>query len=275
MMMFKREYKPLSAINVDNVRFAIHGEYNGKPNIQMYVMQNERSAPLAFVMPACVTHWPRCTGNGNIGTKFGPFDPLKAKFTLDLTDDKVCGEPNAGFAQLKEFVDSIDDKLLELVFHNQEKCLSGRRNLSRQECAILQNRSIKPKYDNITGSITAYSMSLGKLKYHKNTSTGEHHEFTVNICDHSGAVLKDACVKQGDVVSATAYVFNVYTGVGDKFGISWGFEDVCVVRQGAASASQSHVAAFALTQYPFASDYVTASTHSEPAYIEPEAMFII
>lgn len=79
-MMYKRDYKQLSAINADNVFLTIHGEFNNKPNSLMYVLQKERSAPIALVTPACATHWQRSKGNGNLGTMYGPSDPMKAKF---------------------------------------------------------------------------------------------------------------------------------------------------------------------------------------------------
>ena len=254
--MYNRDYKHLSQIDVKNVHVAIHGEYNNKPNIHMHVMHSDgRSTQIAIVTPACTTHWPRCTGNGNLGTKFAPSDPMKAKYTLDLADDDIDGAPCSGFKALAEFFNDLDDKLLDLVFNNQEKCLGGRRNLSIQECAMLQNRTVKPKYDSITGSLIGHSMHLSRPKFYKDPSTGKYTETQVNICDHKGTVIPDAKVQQGDVVCATVYLSNVYTGVSDKFGISWGFEDVCIVRQSSATNQKSHIPVFGENLYSFATPY--------------------
>ncbi|KAL3896726.1 MAG: hypothetical protein SGPRY_013207, partial [Prymnesium sp.] len=65
------------------------------------------------------THWPRCTGDGNFGALYGPTDPVKTKFTLDLVDSPVNEQENEGFAKLKALLDALDEKLLELVFNNQ------------------------------------------------------------------------------------------------------------------------------------------------------------
>lgn len=58
-------------------------------------------------------------------------------------------------------------------------------------------------------------------------------------------------------IYATMYVSNVYTGVNNKFGISWGFEDVCVVRQNNMLQMKSNVEAFQdMSSHLYSSDYV-------------------
>jgi phage terminase large subunit len=82
----------------------------------------------------------------------------------------------------------------------------------------------------------------------------------INICDKNGTVLPDASVAPGDVVAATMYANQVYTGVGgDKFGIHWSFEDVCVICQRAKLERRTEVCAFQGIDYDFAQDYTIAA----------------
>jgi len=70
-------------------------------------------------------------------------------------------------------------------------------------------------------------------------------------------VIKNGIVCPGDVVAATMYANQVYTGVGgDKFGIHWSFEDVQVLCQRHKLEDRTEVQAFAKHTYPFASEYV-------------------
>ena len=113
------------------INFALGTDRDGKPTIQMYV--GPEAAELALISPACVTNWPRVTGDGNFGTMWGPTEVGKAKFTLDLTDGPINGEVNNSYEQFNTLMSAVDDRLLDFVQANQMKIL-GRKNLSREEC---------------------------------------------------------------------------------------------------------------------------------------------
>ena len=81
-----------NAMNSDEINFALGTDRHGKPTIQMYC--GPEASEVALVSPACVTNWPRVTGDGNFGTMWGPTDIQKAKFTLDLTDAVINDAAN-------------------------------------------------------------------------------------------------------------------------------------------------------------------------------------
>ena len=228
----------------------------------------------------------RCTGDGNFGAMYGPTDPTLTKFTLDLVDSPVNEQENEGFAKLKQLLDTLDDKLLELVFNNQFKCLN-RRNLTKDECRMLQNRTVRPKLDKISGNVAGHSLMLSAPKFVTDPQRKSMRERKINICDHTGVVIPDAHVYAGDIVAATMYLSSVYTGVCDKFGITWGFEDVCVIYQRTVMDQKSSVQVFAETQYPFASPYVSANAglltsnevnanqSKDAQFAEADAMYIM
>ena len=254
-MMRKREYMQLGDMLLDQIDTAITGERNNKPVISMVYGRNGKD--LAFVTPVCTTFWPRCTGDGNMGTTWGPTDPLKAKFTLDLTDCHSNEEVIKGFHRLKATLDFLDNNLLELVYNNQHKCLN-RRNLTKDECKMLQNPCVRPKYDKVTGALTGFAVQLSAPKY-VSDGQGGYRERKINICDYAGNVIPNGKVCPGDIVRATLYISNIYTGIGDKFGISLGFEDVSIVCQNTVIEQQkTHVPEFEGSSYECARPYVEA-----------------
>ena len=82
--MNTRTYMTLKEFDADLIKLSLTTDRHGKPAISMYMGGN--CADVAFVTPACVTQWPRCTGDGNFGTMWGPADISKAKFSLDLCE---------------------------------------------------------------------------------------------------------------------------------------------------------------------------------------------
>lgn len=252
MALRNHQFQQLNQIDSENVRFQISTDAR-KTSISMHLHPN--GAEIAFVSPACVTHWPRCTGDGNFGTMWGPTDPFKAKFSLDLTDSEINGAPNTGFTMLSALLNNVDDKLLEFVFQNQLKVL-GRKNLSKEECKMLQIRSVRAKYDKNSGAQSGNSLQLSTPKY---TWDGVGGRFArqINVCDHAGAVLPSGTVSPGDAVAATIYAAQVYTGVGgDKFGVQWSFEDVSIVAQRSQLQQVSQVSFFSCQSYDFSTPYV-------------------
>ena len=243
------------ARTVNLERFALGQERNGKATVNMYLEDNAKE--VALVTPACVTHWPRVTGDGNFGTMWGPAEVSKAKFTLDLSDAPVCDAPNANFQAFASILNAIDERLLSFVFDNQLKVL-GRRNLSKDELRMLQIKSVKPRYEKCTGGLLGNSVQFSTLKFAHDGAGGKVAR-KINVCDHTGKVLPEGTVSPGDVVAVTMYANQVYTGVGgDKFGIQWGFQDVQVVCQRACLPQAQDVAVFGTAQYDFAHAYVEA-----------------
>lgn len=260
--MNKRTFLPLSEIKTDELTFSLGQDKHGKPTINMHLGPN--AGDVAFVSPACVTHWPRCTGDGNYGTMWGPTDISKAKFSLDLTDSMINENANLEFGSMGTTLERIDEKLLDFVHNNQLRIL-GRKNLSRDECKMLQIRTIRAKYDKNSGVLIGHSVQLSTSKYSWD-GMGGRFERKINICDHTGAVIPSGNVAPGDVVAATVYAGQVYSGVGgDKFGIQWCFDAVSVICQRAKLEAKSVVPVFGGQSYSFASSYVEVNEPlSEP-----------
>jgi hypothetical protein len=263
-MMNRKIYVPIKEINADEIKFTLTTESRGKgPGVQMNAYNY---SDIAFVSPAAVTHWPRCTGDGNFGTMWGPTDQMKIKFSLDLTDSLINNETNEGFTVMADKLEAIDNKLLDFVYQNQLKLLN-RKNLSREECRMLQIRTVRAKYDKSTGVLSGHSVQLSTPKYTWDGMGGKYAR-VVNVCDHTGAVIQNATVSPGDVVAATVYAAQVYTGVGgDKFGIQWSFEDVSVICQRNKLEAKSQVSAFIGNNYEFATNYEDITSFSEPTFI--------
>ena len=251
-MIKGRNFGQWEDLNVADVMFSLGTDRANKTTINMMVSPN--CIPVAVVTPASVTNWPRVTGDGNFGTMWGPSDITKAKFTLDLSDGTINGEVNTNFSSFAETMSAIDNKLLDFVHNNQLKIL-GRKNLSRDEVAILQFRSIRPKYDKNSGQQVGRSLQLSTSKFAYDGMGGKYAR-SITVCDAKGNVILDGNVAPGDVVAATIYANQVYTGVGgDKFGIHWGFEDVSIVCQRTKLDVKQHVPVFASQNYGFSQDY--------------------
>lgn len=259
-MHSNRTYANWRAINAAGVSFTLGNDRQGKPTVQ--IQYEPTQAEVCFVSSAAVTLWPRVNGDGNFGTMWGPTDIAKAKYTLDLTDTKINGEPNHEFEQWRQLMDQIDDKLLAFVTENQVKLL-GRRNLSIEEVKMLQIRSIRPKYDKITGALNGHTINLTTPKYAHDGMGGKYSK-VITVCDCTGQVVPGGVVCPGDVVAITMFANQVYTGVGgDKFGIHWSFEDVAVICQRSALEVKTSVSAFGETPYAFAKPYSEHSFVSE------------
>lgn len=248
-----REFVPYATIDPSCIQFAIK---TGSDNLSMVYGQN--CLDMAFVTPACITNWPRVTGDGNFGTMWGPAEESKAKYTLDLTNVSRTGDTAATtdvWEHFTRFLDEIDNKLLDFVYQNQQRILN-RKNLSRDEIKMLQIRSVRPKYDKTTGQLINYTFQMSTPKYCPDGMGGRYMRMPT-VCDYTGRVLPNGTVAPGDAVSATCYAKQVYTGVGgDKFGIHWSFCDVAVVCQRAAvEHNRLHVSAFQNVAFDGASAY--------------------
>ena len=124
---------PHTALDTDQIVFTLGTDRSGKTTISM--KYGPGGGNVAIVTAPAITMWPRCTGDGNFGTMWGPQDVTKAKFTLDLTDQDVNGTVNTNFADYAAKLNAVDDKLLEFVTENQLKIL-GRKNLSKEDTCV-------------------------------------------------------------------------------------------------------------------------------------------
>lgn len=250
--MMQREFQKLSNYNAEDVNFHTKVDGKGRTVINMTIGPNFKDVGL--VTPACVTQYPRCTGDGNFGTMWGPTDPTKAKFTLDLTDAKIGEKANSEWDKLSSFMYAIDEKLLSLVFENQQKILK-KSGLSREQVRMVQIRTVREKTDKMSGVVSGYAMQLSKSKFGWD-GIGGTREQSVNVVDCNGVVVQGGTVAPGDVVAATVYPGTVYTGVGgDKFGIQWTFDDVQIVCPRSKMERKETVSAFASQSYDFAQAY--------------------
>ena len=247
----KKNFVNWKDFDANYLQFSIGSQQqNGKHHVNMFVGPD--ASEVALLTPACVTLWPRVTGDGNFGTMWGPAEVKQAKFTIDLTSSPVGDTTNSNFETFQAIMEAIDDRLLSFVHDNQWKVLK-RNNLSRDEVRVLQIRSVKDRTDKCTGRVLYKNIMLSISKFAKSF------ERKINVCDHTGKVLPMGTVSPGDVVAVTMYANQVYTGVGgDKFGIQWGLQDVQVVCQRSCLPQAQDVAVFGVAQYDYAHPYVNA-----------------
>jgi hypothetical protein len=85
--------------------------------------------PLSFVTPACVVHWPKLHGDGDYGTRFGPSELTKAKYSACATDEDLPSGPNGPMRLWFAAVKAIDSKLAQFA-HAQQTALFKQRSLS-------------------------------------------------------------------------------------------------------------------------------------------------
>ena len=138
---------------------------------------------------------------------------------------------------------------------------------------MLQIRTVRPKYDKATGALSGNTVQLSAPKYAWDGCGGRYPR-AINVCDHLGAVLPNGTVQPGDVVAATMFANQVYTGVGgDKFGIHWSFEDVQVVCQRSRLAQKTSVPCFNSNYYDFAMPYTEPTTMPTCGGTDIEAQF--
>jgi len=241
------------------ISFSLGADRNGKTTVSM--VYQPAGGEVAMVSAPGVTLWPRVNGDGNFGTMWGPSDITKAKFTLDLNDQPINDVKNEEFEAYMAKLELIDDRLLDFVTEHQLRVL-GRKNLSREEVKMLQIRTVRTKYDKVSGALNGHAINLSTSKFAWDGIGGKYAR-TVTVCDHQGATVPNGQVAPGDVVAATMYANMVYTGVGgDKFGIHWSFQDVSVVCQRASLEQKSEVAAFAGADWTYAKPYVPISSES-------------
>ena len=250
--MMQKEFQSFRNYDPNSINFHMRVDGKGRNNISMTIGPNFKE--VAIVSPACVTQWPRCTGDGNFGTMWGPTEVNKAKFTLDLTDSTIGDTANGDWEAFSKFMTTIDDKLLDLIFDNQLKILK-KTGLSREQVKMVQIRSVREKTDKLTGGVNGHAVQLNKAKFAWD-GLGGSREQSVSIVDMNGVVVNEGTVAPGDVVATTMYPGTVYTGVGgDKFGIQWTFDDVQIVCPRSRLEKKETVSAFSTQSYSFAAPY--------------------
>lgn len=271
----RRDYMALKDFDIDEVRFAMTTDMANKVKIQIGYGTEMKS--VALVTPAAMTHWPRCAGEGNFGTQFGPTDHTRAKYQIDLQDTPFEDgkEENEYFKQLGACLTGIDDKLLAFVHANQLKVL-GRKSLSVDEVKMLMIRSVKPKYNKDTGTLNGHTVSMSKPVYGFE-SNGVRAKATVNVCDKNGDAIPNGVVQAGDVVSVTMFAKQAYTGVGNgQFGIHWSYNDVAVLCQRTQLDPPKQQDAFKrarVDEYDFVKDYVPPTSFSATPSVDVSDQF--
>jgi len=263
-MMNARKYQHWNTFSADNITFNWGLTRNGQPKIVMHDSTNGND--VALLTPACVTNWPRCTGDGNYGTQWGPPDVTQAKYEIDLTDSDIDGSTNENYKIWSSKLAQLDEKLLDFVHANQFKVL-GRKNLSREECKMLQNQSIKPKYQKDTGVQIGNTFKASIAKYGWDGNGGKRNR-QIYICNHNGEVLPDGKVHPGDVVAAKVFVNQIWS-VNGKFGIHWGFDSVAVICQATKMQIKTEIPEFKFleNEYSFARPYAEDNTVLDAANI--------
>jgi hypothetical protein len=231
--------KYVREIDFDAVNLSLHTDKMGKPVILM--AYGPTANALGLVTPSGITQWPRCSGEGNFGTMWGPTEETKSKYTLDVTDAAFNDAPNVAMEAYMAMIEKLDDKVLAFVHKHQERILN-RKNLKVDEVKMLQIRSVRPKVDKLTGAQTGRALNLTTQCYQ--WEGGGRKKVSVPVCDHTG-MMTEADVVSGDLVAATMRVSTVYCQVGgDKFGISWAFDSVQVICQRMAMAQEPSFGAF-------------------------------
>lgn len=254
MMTNRRVFMPLSEFDSAEVRTNLTTDRKGAPAIQLGYGSDLRS--VALVTPAAMTHWPRVSGEGNYGTTWGPTDPTKAKYSIDLSDSAFQNDDisNPHFAGLSDLLTAIDDKVLAFVHANQLKLL-GRKNLSMDEVKMLQIRTVRQRYNKDSGALIGHTINLNTACYQWDGMGGKF-KGNINVCDYKGDTIPNGTVGPGDIVAVTMFAKQVYTGVGgDKFGIQWSFDDVSVICQRTKLSGPTLQSAFATQTYDFAQEY--------------------
>ena len=251
-------YVNWSDFEVGSVQFAVTQDRQNKNKIVPTYGGAHRD--IAIVTPACVTNWPRINGDGNFGTMWGPAEVENAKYTLDLTDSAINEVPNEEFALFAKKMEELDEKFLDYMQSNQLRLL-GRKNLSRDELKILQIRSIRTKYDKLTGAMVGYSMNLSVPRCSYDLR-GSRTQRQIPICDSSNNIVEGGVVSPGDVVCALARISSAYV-IGDKFGLHWAFDTIKVVCQQSTLQPPTSVPAFGVQAYSFAAPYEEQQSSSE------------
>ena len=90
-----KHFPAFASLDVDQITLSMGADRNGKTTVHMVLQP--AGGEVAMVTAPSVTLWPRCSGDGNFGTMWGPTDITKAKFTLDLNDAPIGDCPNEEF----------------------------------------------------------------------------------------------------------------------------------------------------------------------------------
>ena len=249
MTTTKTTYKPWRDVDFSSVRFE-QKNLNGKWRIDV------AKPTVRCITPAMRTNWPKLGKDADIGTNYGPppEERHKAKYQVDLTDIAAFdGHNTFEFEQFAKEVTKVDDALLDFMCQNQTRYLQ-RTGLSRDNLMMLQNRSVKTKYDD-EGQPTHRTFVL-RTPLMQFDSAGLLTETPMSICNSVGKVIHTE-VHPGDIVAVLAYLRGVYV-LGDKFGLQWGFDAVSLIARAPPPPPPTEFKAFeAQPAYPFAEEIIS------------------
>ena len=249
MTTTKSTYKPWREVDFSNVSFE-QRNLNGKWRIDVV------RPTLRCITPAMRTNWPKLGKDADIGTNYGPppEERHKAKFQVDITDIAAFdGNNTHEFEAFAKEVTKVDDALLAFMCQHQQRYLK-RTGLSRDNVLMLQNRSVKMKFDE-DNQPTHRSFVLRTPLMQFNPA-GALVETPMSICDSRGHVVNTE-VHPGDIVAVLAYLRGVYV-LGDKFGLQWAFEAVSLIARAPPPPPATEFKAFeAQPAYSYAQEIIS------------------
>ena len=245
-------YKPWREVDFKNIRFE-QRNVNGKWRIDV------AKPTLRCITPPGRSNWPKLGKDADIGTQFGPppEERHKGKYQVDVTDIPAFDGTNTiEYEQFAKELAKADDALLDFMCQNQARYLK-RTGLGRDNVMMLQNRSIKTKYDE-DNQLTHRSFVLRTPLMQFNPA-GALVETPMSICNCRGQVVNTE-VHPGDIVAVLAYLRGVYV-LGDKFGLQWGFEAVSLIARAPPPPPATEFKAFeAQPAYPYAQEIISEPT---------------
>ncbi len=189
---------------------------------------------LSFVVPPCVVHWPRLHGDGDYGTRFGPTELAKAKYTACATDEPLPSGPNEPMRLWFSIVGAIERKLSEFVHAHRAELLSS-RDISLEQvkgklCASVKAKAYKGN---------AYEQqNLEARKYGYDGS-----EWPLRIVDAAASKPVDAPVEHRSICAFAVHLKSVYSGVaGSSYGCKWAIDEVCLISGPVRAVKAVHMA---------------------------------
>jgi hypothetical protein len=181
-----------------------------KPKVKITYGPARRA--IAFITPAFICDWPRLTGNGNYGTKFGPTELDKAQYTVGVTNRALDDETNQHLDMYFNALRAIDMKLVEFVHANQKELLHT-RDLTRDEVKGKLSPTVKAKYEEDVLVYTRQQLSARKFDYH-----GQEKTLKIVDTDHRDYV---GDVHHEDVLMAAVQLECVFFLAGGLYGCKW------------------------------------------------------
>jgi hypothetical protein len=190
--------------------------------------------PLTLETPPCVLEWPFLTGNGNMGTKYGPQEALKAQYTVCVTDKPVpasmesAAQHQADMQRFFTVIAAIDEVVAQFA-HTHQSELLGVHSLSTEVIKSMGNCAVKSKPYYLRSNRSYKCMNLGTRKF---TWDGEGR--SLKVVDSAGRPLPaDKPLRHKDVGIVALQLNYVYSGTGSAhFGVKWAITEAVLLKRG-------------------------------------------